>query len=123
LRFERDVDVQELLKNHFPDLRWSMTHKVWHVPFDAKFTQEIFQLLKGKAYVDYSAIKLIENSTVIVEKKETQNSVLPPLDAAKQQSVEVYIRYLKSKRYSENTVKTYSEAIQLFFALFSLKIH
>ncbi len=120
LRFERDVDVQELLKSHFDDLRWSMTHKVWHVPFDAKFTQEIFQLLKGKAYVDYSAMKLIENSTVLVEKK-TQNSVLPPLDAAKQQSVEVYIRYLKSKRYSENTIKTYSEAIQLFLRYFHSK--
>lgn len=69
LLFERDVDMQQLLKSHFPDLRWSMTHKVWHIPFDGKFTQEIFQLLKGNAYVDYSAMKPIENSTVKVEKK------------------------------------------------------
>lgn len=46
---------------------------------------------------------------------------MPPLDTAKQHSVEIYIRYLKSKRYSENTIKTYSEAIQLFLRYFHSK--
>jgi len=121
LAFDRDIELQQLLKSHFPDLRWSMTHKVWHVPFDGKFTQEIFQLLKGKAYVDYSAMKPIENCTELVEKKVTQNSVFPPLDSAKLKPVEDYIRYLKSKRYSENTIKTYSDAIQLFLRYFHSK--
>lgn len=121
LAFERDAELQQLLKSHFPNLKWSQTYKVWHVPFSAQFIKEVFTVLKGKAFIDYSAMKSIEKNTAIVEKKVTKNGLLPPLDNVKQQSVEVYIRYLKSKRYSENTIKTYSEAIQLFLRYFHSK--
>ncbi len=121
LAFERDAELQQLLKSHFPNLKWSQTYKVWHIPYSAQFKKEVFSVLQGKAFIDYSAMKSIEKNTAIVEKKVTKNGLLPPLDNVKQQSVEVYIRYLKSKRYSENTIKTYSEAIQLFLRYFHSK--
>jgi integrase/recombinase XerD len=57
LSFERDRAIQELLKATFSELRWSVTFRIWHVPFSTHFVPALYNLLKGKVFLDYSAIK------------------------------------------------------------------
>jgi integrase/recombinase XerD len=121
IAFERNGELQNLLKLHFPSIRWSATHKVWHVPYDRKFTHELFQVLKGKAFIDYSAMKSDESQQPSTELKKGAKEVLPPLNKVQHPSIEQFIKYLKSKRYSDNTIKTYSDAIQLFLRYFHTK--
>ena len=52
--FERNSELQHLLKSHFPNLKWSKTYQVWHVPFSTQFKKEVFLILQGKAWIDYS---------------------------------------------------------------------
>jgi integrase/recombinase XerD len=119
--FERDNELQHLLKSHFPNLKWSKTYQVWHVPFSTQFKKEVFLILQGKAWIDYSneAPKKNTDSTNI---QKTQVTItLPVLTCQQNEHIMQYERYLKSKRYSENTIKTYRDAIKIFLRYFQLK--
>lgn len=71
--------------------RWSSSLKVWHLP-DRDTYRKMFQL----------PLKFEEN--------------LPPETSAK---IKEYILWMQSKRYSESTIKTYSDALKVFFNFFS----
>lgn len=71
--------------------RWSPKLKVWHLP-DRENYRKMFQL----------PLKYEEN-------------LLPETSA----KIKEYILWMQSKRYSESTIKTYSDALKVFFNFFS----
>src|SRR5690606_35376165 len=71
--------------------KWSASLKTWHLPDTEEYR------LKFK----------------LSERRE--------LSTEREQEIEKYIKWLRSKRYSENTVKTYTEAIRIFLQFFSEK--
>lgn len=73
------------------DARWSNTLKAWHLP-DTIENRLKFGLAQAKTSEAYHQKEIVE-----------------------------FIRWLRSKRYSENTIKTYSEALKSFFAFFNNK--
>lgn len=77
-----------------PDAKWSATLSVWHLP-DTPANRERFNLEpdkgKGVPYMD----KITE--------------------------IESFKKYLKTKRYSPNTIKTYAEALQTFLFFYNDK--
>ncbi len=73
------------------DARWSVTLKAWHLP-DNEENRERFKLDPIINLSEEQAFKIAE-----------------------------FIRWLKSKRYSESTIKTYSEAIKIFLLYYSGK--
>lgn len=84
---------QELI-NRFKKLegaKWSATLKVWHLPDTAEYRQK-FKLPTEKQ-----------------------------LTTEAQQHTQKFIQWLRSKRYSESTIKTYTEAIRIFLLFFSTK--
>ena len=88
--------------------RWSQTLKCWYF-LKADFNLNTFyQSLKGKAYIDYSKLKQTSSPT----KKTTPAKSKPTLKLPK-----AYLEQLVIKRYSKNTVKTYSSCF-LKFRLF-----
>ncbi|HEX7368004.1 MAG TPA: site-specific integrase [Pelobium sp.] len=76
------------------DARWSSTLKVWHVP-DTQTNRKRFNLEadKGKGVPCFSKIEQIE----------------------------MFRKFLNTKRYSTNTVKTYTEALQTFLFFYNEK--
>lgn len=72
--------------------RWSSSKKVWHLPYTEK-------------YCDQFKIKEVE---------ENANTDL-------YEHLDKFVAWLKSKRYSANTIKSYSEAIIIFLKFFSNK--
>lgn len=72
--------------------KWSNSLKTWHLPATESHLKR-FKLIRE------------------------QNTVQTP----HQQQINKFISYLKSKRYSENTIKTYSEAIGVFLKFFNEK--
>lgn len=84
---------QELI-NRFKKLegaKWSATLKVWHLPDTAEYRQK-FKLPAEKQ-----------------------------LTTEAQQHIQKFVQWLRSKRYSESTIKTYTEAIRIFLKFFSEK--
>lgn len=71
--------------------KWSATLKTWHLPDTEEYRRK-FKLP--------------------VQKK---------LSVETQQQITKFVRWLRSKRYSESTIKTYTEAIRIFLQFFSEK--
>lgn len=71
--------------------KWSTTLKVWHLPDTEKYRQK-FKLPPEKR-----------------------------LTLEAQQQIEKFLNWLRSKRYSENSIKTYIDAIRVFLYFFSEK--
>ncbi len=76
------------------DARWSATKKVWHLP-DNPTNRERFNL-----------IPLLLKPQLAIDKIE---------------QIENFKKYLNTKRYSPNTVKTYSEALHTFLLFYNDK--
>lgn len=108
--FERNDEITQLLRSR-TSLLWSKTMGCWYVPFSSTLVTDLFKLFKGKAYLDYSEIK----KELTNEKTELQpviglNSTTPEVG----EKIEELKRWMRSKRYSENTISTYTEALRTF---------
>ncbi len=90
--FDFDTEKNLYLKS-IAGARWSSTLKAWHVP-DNNETRQLFRL-KPLEDDSWSPEKLLQ--------------------------IEQFIKFLKSKRYSENTIKTYTDALKVFIHFFKHK--
>lgn len=83
---------QTELINRFKKLigrQWSSTLKVWHLP-------------------DTSKYRKMYNLPLRYEEELLPDTIT---------NIETFTHWLKSKRYSENTIKSYTECISVFFSV------
>ena len=92
VEFEKDNELIRRLKL-IPDARWSQEKKLWHLP-DTPENRARFQILP---------------------KEDTT------LSAAGEGHLKEFIRWLSAKRYSPNTIKTYSDALKSFLVFYRTK--
>lgn len=90
--FDKDAQLIRRIKQ-LEGSKWSQTKKYWHLP-DNQENRDRFKIITA-------------------EKKEPNPFIL--LEISK------FSYWLKSKRYSENTVKTYTEALKSFLVFFEIK--
>jgi integrase/recombinase XerD len=140
LYFEKNNALIAILRTNFPQLRWSKTQKAWLLPYDSKLKCELFRLLKGKVWIDYSDLNRIENGKFRIEnvelssekseengklrfkseaqslgvKVKSKNNILPDLSQERKLTIQKFKNYLTAKRYSANTIETYSDAVSIF---------
>ena len=92
VEFQKDQELIRRIKQ-INDARWSQQMKLWHIP-DTPENRERFK---------------------IIQKEDTEPSVDGVLEIKK------FIQWLSSKRYSQNTVKTYADALRAFLDLYRKK--
>lgn len=92
--FEKKPELIERFKQ-LKGARWSATLRAWHLPDTEEY--------RKKFEIDnfYKKEKILSTE-------------------AKQQT-EKFVQWLRSKRYSESTIKTYREALNVFFCFYSKK--
>lgn len=87
-----------------------------------------FKCFKGTYFIDYRAVKKIQrwsgqHATQYAKKGQlVQTNLKPtlaPLNEIQSKAIEDFIDYLKSIRYAQNTIETYSDAVKIFFRFFS----
>lgn len=83
--FEKNADLIARIKK-LPGVQWSQSLKVWHLP-DTEAYRKQFKL---------------------------KPEVAPEINTEHFQKKEQFTRWLKSKRYSDNTIKTYCDALLVF---------
>jgi integrase/recombinase XerD len=85
--------------------RWSRTLKVWHLPDNLEN--------RIKFHIPQTEQKTIN----------TNNKIIPsqPIDVQLAEHITKFKRWLFSKRYSPNTIKTYSEALAVFLNYYKEK--
>ena len=92
VEFEKDKELIQRIKQ-ISGARWSQQKKLWHIP-DTQENRERFN---------------------IVQKEDTK------LSLQGEKHLDQFIRWLSAKRYSTNTIKTYSDALRSFLFYFKLK--
>lgn len=129
--FEKNERILSALKSS-THLRWSQTMNCWYMPRTNAVRQQIFELLRGKAWMDYSALRpqgpevhtvKAVSSAVPPELKirTSANLPLPPLTEVAQDKIEVFRKWLRSRRYSESTIVTYIDALKTFLRFYANK--
>jgi integrase/recombinase XerD len=134
LHFIKNENLQSLLRT-FTNLRWSKTMACWYLPYSKNVVHELFQLIKGKAQLDYSALNKSTsaytlNAVIPITEKnhlsrrrqayggQWELGILSEVAAKK---ITEFKNWLRSKRYSENTVGTYYDALKTFLKYYSHK--
>ncbi len=90
--FESSPELNSRIKK-LEGIKWSQTLKVWHVPDTLAYRQQF--------KIDSPEIKTLSDD--------------------KLKRMAAFKQWLQSKRYSESTIKTYSEALKTFLQFFSEK--
>ncbi len=101
LHFDYSKEVNERVRK-LAGAKWSSTLKVWHVPDNVTYREQF---------------KLPEYSIVIQATRQSAPLIAEEIIA----QVETYKRWLRSRRYSDNTIKTYSEALLSFLKYYAHK--
>jgi integrase/recombinase XerD len=116
LKFPYNQPLINILKSN-KETTWSYTLKSWYLPYSVENVKQIHELLNGKAIIDFSGMK---------EKLELIKR-LPPdikeysLNAEAVALISKFKNFLQSRRYSENTIATYTDSLTVFFKYYSHK--
>ncbi len=128
--FEKDLEIiQEVRK--IPYVKFSATHRCWYVPDVAQALSEIIDCLKGKVWVDYSALKsslastepaISKPGTTVLGSSKISLESTKPLTLDQQQAIRMMEQKLKLRGYSENTIRTYLQHFKEFL-IFYIETH
>ncbi|WP_317898263.1 tyrosine-type recombinase/integrase [Aurantibacillus circumpalustris] len=122
LHFTYNAELQQCVKSLI-GYKWSHTHKAWYFENRPGILSELFNAFKGKAWLDYSTVK--NNSTALVlgsaRITEHPSSRLGLLNERQKAKVTEFKKWMLSKRYSKNTVHTYTDALTTFLRYHSTK--
>lgn len=117
LKFPYDSEAIGFVKN-LQGVKWSNSKKAWHIPFnkDAPMAAINYFALKG-IKVNYVNEK-IPAPKFIPPKPNTQ---LKALRGGSEQKIKVFKNWMRSRRYSESTIGTYTDALKIFLRFYSDK--
>jgi integrase/recombinase XerD len=118
VQLEKDRDLIALLKQHFLGIKWRPDKQRWEMPYDSKLKSTFFAVFKGKAWIDYQ--QLLQASEKPKPKEEPSPS-LKPLNEYQRDKIDSFRVWMENKRYSLNTIKTYTETLGVFFRFFHNK--
>jgi integrase/recombinase XerD len=116
LEFEKDDEIINLIRK-VDDVRWSSTMRCWHMPDTKDNVGKMYQILKGNAYYDYSALKVPGRVKVDEEKKVALKAYyrdLPELSDDDSRDLEKFRGWMEFRRYGRSTVNSYITMISRF---------
>ncbi|PRY85342.1 site-specific tyrosine recombinase/integron integrase [Mongoliibacter ruber] len=105
IEFLYEFELKELVKQ-FPGCNWDTKKKVWWVSYEDSKLSEMLQYFKGKVWLDYSELRKLELPKTFSE--------LPVMADFLAIEISKFEDWLRNKRYSESTVKTYRDAVSIF---------
>ncbi len=120
LKFPYDNEAINLVKT-LPQAKWSASHKSWHISYYADLPWRVINLfaLKG-VKVNYVNEKVPLPLPDLAQPKKSYEQ-LGNLPEYKVEKISEFKRWMLSRRYSENTIDTYTEALKLFLRYYSEK--
>jgi integrase/recombinase XerD len=100
--------------------RWSKTNTMWYLDASKFNLSDVFQAFKGTAWVDYQALMIPKIYQEIPLKDRTRISRPIPSEESITH-IKEFRKWLEHKRYSNNTITTYTEMLTLFAGHFKPK--
>ncbi len=114
LFFPKDDTLIALVKT-FNDARWSQSKICWHIANNPKNMADLYMVFKDIAEIDTKELLDTQKTSINDKKTNTLTS---------EQSIKItkFKEWLNSRRYSQNTIKTYTDALTTFFKFCSNKV-
>lgn len=112
LSFEYNQQLISTIKS-IRGISWNPTLTAWQMHYSSRSIHYLLTHFKGIAFVDYSSILRSKSSTETISIPEKK----PTLVSLTEDSNNIVIdfrNYLRQIRYSESTIKTYSDALTIF---------
>jgi integrase/recombinase XerD len=100
VQFKNEIELNQRFKK-LSGARWSQTLKAWHLP-DTEEYRNKFHLKPVEEKKPQADISIFSNTNI-------------------KDKIIHFKRHLQSKRYSQNTIKVYSESLVVFFGYFKEK--
>jgi integrase/recombinase XerD len=100
-----DILIQKIKK--IPSCKWSATMRCWHVRDTERNHAVLKQLFDHQIRLDDRTTQKKENTSITSKEKPSQ-LLVPTL----------FIEQMKIKRYSNNTIKTYTSVLNTFFTFY-----
>ncbi len=120
LAFSYNKELTEIIKN-IEGIRWSKTQNSWHIPYTKEAYNKFKKFIEGKAII-------ILNKDEKKNEEKLENKISKTTICKSISDIEVALKeidnfksWLVQKRYSDNTIRTYTEAIKIFFCFFKGK--
>lgn len=107
--------------------QWSQTQSKWYIYKSDFNLNEFFSSLGNFAYINYSALKSevpsVEKEIQAAKKPDTEIKpiIWKPIPEEFLQKLSEFKLWMKHKRYSESTIKSYTDCTKLFFIFVSPK--
>ena len=122
LHFDHNQEFIEPIRT-IEGAAWNASKNAWSVPDTPGMVTFLISLFKGKAWIDYSSLRSGKAAAKLAARKETNilKPVLPELSEEARSKIVVFTDWLRSKRYSESTVSTYTDSIRTFLRFHSDK--
>ena len=119
-----DRELYAKLKS-LPKIEWNSKKRSWELPDEPNSIHLLLSEFRGIAWVNLEALKrtspISEISSKQNEFKRPERIKLPPVSTEHEQQLTHFVDYLRSKRYSESTINTYSDSLRAFFRFFPEK--
>jgi len=113
LKFPFDNELANIARQ-LPDAKWSNSNRAWVTPYSVKTLHQLKNLFEPVCEIDASLLKQKVRAYI----SNPKNNVL---DAEMLDKIEKYKQWLQSKRYSQSTIGTYTEALKVFLKFFNDK--
>lgn len=119
LKFPYDSEAISLVKN-LQGVKWSNSKKAWHIPFNKDAPMLVINLFALKGI----KVNYVNESRPIPKplsglKKPGDELVLLSKDS--QDKIRLFKNWMRSRRYSENTIGTYTDALKTFLRFYAAK--
>lgn len=116
LKFPYNSKLIELTKK-LPNASWSNTYKAWYTPYSMEALHHVKILFVDVAIIDASVLKekLAEIKNAGSDLKEIH------LSEETNNTIEKFKSWMRSRRYSDSTIGTYSEALKIFLKYYHTK--
>jgi integrase/recombinase XerD len=118
LKFKYNINTINTIKQALNPV-WSNTQKAWLLPCHNNNVNEIINILH------HHHIKVVFkqaiNETRVSDESSTKPILTASLNNESLSKLNEFINWLKSRRYSENTISTYTECLKTFLKFFAEK--
>lgn len=111
LKFPFDLQLQTIARK-ITNCRWSRTHCAWQAPYSVEILHEIKKKFESICMIDATQLKEnLKKYKSYVKHNELSDDAISKIKSFKD--------WMRSRRYSENTVKIYGDAISVFLKYFN----
>ncbi len=118
LKFKYNINTINTIKQTLTPV-WSNTQKAWLLPCSNNNVNEIINILH------HHHIKVVFKQTInetrVSDESSTKQTLTASLNNETLSKLHEFINWLKSRRYSENTISTYTDCIKTFLKFFAEK--